>query len=109
MPDRDIPIEAEKEKLNVLDYVIVTVQTISGSTKCFVGQIREIYTDSDSFKINFLKKINSKFADDKFVFPEKVDTSYVKREEILKVLIPISNRRHQLIFKEIKASKLTVS
>lgn len=94
------------EKPNLLDFVVVSVPTFSGLAKYFVGQISEIV--NEGLKINFLKKLYSKFECEKFCFPDKVDSSFVSLSEIvMKLNNPEKNRRGQLVFKDLKGFKIT--
>lgn len=94
-------------QLKLFDYVIVSVDTTSGSVKYYIGQISGLHSDEE-IEINFLKKTKSKFGD-KYSFPENCDKFCVRKNKIMQILkMPSINRRKQLIFEDLKTSNFTI-
>jgi hypothetical protein len=88
------------------DFAIISVRSvpaIRGPNKNYIAQVVEIQDDGrDGFQISFLKKSYCKF-----IFPP--DTSWVQLNEIVKILnVPVTNKRGQLIFSELKESEIKI-
>lgn len=88
--------------IQVNNFAVISVPVEKGPNKNFIAQVVEIV--DDWFQINFLKKSYGTFF-----FPPILDISWVQSGEITHILKePVTNKRGQLIFPELKDSELKI-
>lgn len=87
------------------DFAIISVPATKGPNKNFVGQVVAIYDDGrDGLQVSFLKK-----AYGKFTFPPTPDISWIRNNEIVKILdVPVTNKRNQFFFSELDESEIKI-
>lgn len=97
-----VPKELPRLQVKINDFVVVSVLAEKGPSKNFVAQVVDVL--DDDFEISFLKKSYGKFF-----FPTTLDVSWVRLDEVIKVLKePIINKRGQFIFSELKNSETKI-
>lgn len=83
--DEDIDLEFYKMKPN--DFVLVKFSR-KKSVVCYVGVINELNIRDKEARVNFLRRKNNS---NKFFHPEKEDESWVDKDDIMKVLLPVDH------------------
>lgn len=87
-----------RDDLEVGNFVVVDLKYDKGTkkekTKKFVGQILKI--SSDKCLVKFFRKSNK--AENIYVFPDQVDQSEVRKQEIVETVKPLFERRGRYCF-----------